>query len=226
MLHEDQGSCCSRRPSPGTESLPPFRDAIDSPPPVCPSVQPNHAPPALPLFLPPLPRPALSRCDRPTRALTLWPREAGPPLKRHQQQGKPGEYYPFPTEGLEQTRYSKIWRGNDTERVLVVVDRGKEDPIEKVCVKDKKWLELRKISVQTRTKTLASDYAQTLSIAALEMSFGTIFGEDLPAFVAPLTLSLRSQTENGSPHYVITGQPSDRSFDIEIWFDSTNANAL
>ena len=49
-----------------------------------PSVQPNHAPPGLPLFLPPLPRPALSRRDHSTRALTLWPREAGPQLGRDQ----------------------------------------------------------------------------------------------------------------------------------------------
>ena len=78
MLNEDQGSCCSRRPTPGTESLAPFRDAIDSPLLCTPSVQPNQALPALPLFLPPLPCLALSHCDRPTHALTLWPRQAGP----------------------------------------------------------------------------------------------------------------------------------------------------
>jgi hypothetical protein len=75
-------------------------------------------------------------------------------------------------------------------------------------------------------KPVASDFGDSLSVATPEMSFGTIFGQDIPAFLATLDLSLRSQTKYGFPYYVVTGRPSDQSFDIELGFDSTRGNSL
>lgn len=147
---------------------------------------------------------------------------------REIQQGAPGQYYQMPVDDVKETRFSKIWRDNERERVMAVVDRGKgkERATEAVCVRNRKWLRFRQTAVSGRIKPLASDFADTLSLATPEMCFGTIFGEELPTFVAPLTLSLRSEIKDGSPYYVISGQPTDRSFDIELWFDSTHGNAL
>lgn len=141
------------------------------------------------------------------------------------QKGNPGQYYDTGADGGKETRFAKIWRDNGRARVLVVVDRGngKEDPIETVCVKDKQWLQLRQIAVSAKMKTNTSDFANALSLATPTMAFGTIFGEDLPEFVAPLTLSKHKED---SRYYVIRGEPGDHSFDIELWFDSNQSNAL
>jgi hypothetical protein len=148
---------------------------------------------------------------------------------REWQQDTSGKYFQMPTDGNEkETRFSSIWRNNDRERSVVTVDRGKgrETQVETVCVRNGKWLKLTTIAITGKMQPIARDFAHSLNLATPEMTFGTIFGENISAFVAPLTKSLRSQIEDGSLYYVISGRPSDQTFDIELWFDSTRSNSL
>jgi hypothetical protein len=84
MLDPDQGSCCSRRSSPGVEPSTPLRDALlCGLLPATPSIQPNHPGPFSPPFLLAPTYPAPSHRDPPTRAPAPWPRETGPQLSRY-----------------------------------------------------------------------------------------------------------------------------------------------